>query len=226
MSHSDLEKNNIISGTLNYCRIAEKFHKQSKIVFCSSGAVYGFQSQNKKFLKEDSVFGDITRLDDIKKTYAHAKRDAEFAIQDLGKNNLDVAIARCFTFIGKYLPRDQHFAIGNFIEDGLLGNDITIKSNKKVFRSYMHADDLLVWLMTIAENANVSCPIYNVGSDREIEIRELASIVGDIFDVKISSSNNIQNSVDRYIPSTKKAQTELNLTTNYDLKELIMLSSK
>ena len=40
LDQNDDEKNNIIAGTLNYCRLAKKFHKKSKIVYCSSGAVY------------------------------------------------------------------------------------------------------------------------------------------------------------------------------------------
>ena len=50
--HSEEEKNNIIAGTLNYCKLAKKFHKKSRIVYCSSGAVYGHQSE---ILQTDSV---------------------------------------------------------------------------------------------------------------------------------------------------------------------------
>ena len=205
--HSKEEKNNIIAGTLNYCRLAVKFHKNSRIVFCSSGAVYGYQKENLLFLKEDDAFGDISKLDDVKKSYAYAKRDSELAIQELGKKNLNVVIARCFTFVGKYLPRDQHFAIGNFIADGNNGNDIEVKTDRLVFRSYMYADDLVEWLLTLADNSNPACPIYNVGSDKEFEIRELASIMSQIFYVNIQTVNIGSNTFeDRYIPSIEKAK--------------------
>jgi nucleoside-diphosphate-sugar epimerase len=108
---SENEKKNIISGTLNYCRLAVKFHKKSKILFCSSGAVYGFQPHDLSHLYEDSEFGNISKIDDVKRPYAYAKRDAEIAIQKLGKQNLNVVIARCFSFAGKYLPRNQHFQL-------------------------------------------------------------------------------------------------------------------
>ena len=225
-SQSDIEKKNIIQGTLNYCRLAPKFHTDSKIVFCSSGAVYGYQPKDVQYLTEDMAFGDIESLDEVKKSYAYAKRDAEFAIQELGQAGLNVSIARCFSFVGKYLPRDQHFAIGNFIADGLSGRDINVKADRRVYRSYMYADDLVKWLMTLANNSSPKCPIYNVGSDKEVEIRVLANIVGEVFNVGIQSSESNVTCVDRYIPSVKKIKAKLGLKLNLDLKKTIYLSIK
>jgi len=223
-SQSDIEKKNIIQGTLNYCRLAPKFHTDSKIVFCSSGAVYGYQPKDVQYLTEDMAFGDIESLDEVKKSYAYAKRDAEFAIQELGQAGLNVSIARCFSFVGKYLPKDKHFAIGNFIADGIAGRNIEVKASKKVYRSYMYADDLVLWLMTIADNSNPQCPVYNVASDKEVEIKELADIVANIFNVRIKSSENSAKHVDRYIPSTQKAKKTLSLKESYNLRRAILLS--
>ena len=224
LSHNKKEKKNIIRGTLNYCQLAAEFHKDSKIVFCSSGAVYGYQPEQVKYLTENMTFGNIESLNEVKKSYAYAKRDAEIAIQELGKAGLNVSIARCFAFVGKYLPKDQHFAIGNFIADGIAGRDIEVKATKKVYRSYMYADDLVEWLMSLANNSNPQCPIYNVGSDKEIEIRDLANMVSNVFNVGIQSLESSTNHVDRYIPSVEKAINELELNNGYTLKESILMS--
>jgi dTDP-glucose 4,6-dehydratase len=88
----------------------------------------------------------------------------------------------------------------------------------------MYADDLVKWLMTLAENANPQCPVYNVASDKEVEIKELANIVANIFNVNIKSSENGTAHVDRYIPSVKKADNELGLRNDYNLKESILTS--
>jgi len=226
LNHGEEEKNNIIAGTLNYCKLAIKFHKKSKIIFCSSGAVYGYQPENLKSLKEDDDLGDISSLDEVKKSYAYAKRDSELAIQELAKKNLNVVIARCFSFVGRYLPKDQHFAIGNFISDGMKGKDIFVKSEKSVYRSYMYADDLVIWLITLAENANSNCPVYNVGSDKEIEILKLANTIAEIFDVNVTSEKIDHNLVDRYIPSIKKAKIQFNLSNTLSLKESIILTTR
>ena len=224
LRHNEEEKQNIIKGTLNYCRLAPKFHKNCKIVFCSSGAIYGYQSKKVRYLTEGMAFGNIEKLDEVKKSYAYAKRDAELAIQKLGQVGLNVSVARCFSFIGKYLPRDQHFAIGNFIADGLAGKDINVKADRKVYRSYMYADDLVVWLMSIANASNKECPVYNVGSDVVIEIHELAKLIADIFNVDVIQDKFKPLLVDKYIPSIKKAIKVLNVSNNHSFKDAILLN--
>jgi dTDP-glucose 4,6-dehydratase len=123
----------------------------------------------------------------------------------LGDKGFDVAIARCFSFVGPYLPRDQHFAIGNFIESGLKGNSIVVKANHPVYRSYLYADDLVSWLMIILKSAVPSCPIVNVGSDQEILIIDLAAMVGSYFGVKVCYPKQDNEVIDRYVPGINKA---------------------
>jgi dTDP-glucose 4,6-dehydratase len=140
-----------------------------------------------------------------KQDYAAAKRDGELLIRQLGADGFNVIIARCFAFVGKYLPREQHFAIGNFIDDGLNKRSIRIKAKNLVYRSYMYADDLTIWLMTLANMANHSCDIFNVGSDERISIHELASKIANHFgqEVFIPSFNAVDE--DSYVPSIQKA---------------------
>jgi len=225
LSQGDEERKNIISGTLNYCKLAIKFHKNSKIVFCSSGAVYGYQPESVERLEENMVLGDIERLSDTKKSYAYAKIDSEIAVAKLGELNLNVSVARCFAFLGKYLPRDKHFAIGNFILDGLAGKPIEVKADNQVFRSYMYSDDLVEWLMTIADNSNVDCPIFNVGSEESLEIRDLAGIIAGIFHTTVNSSDKMISKTDKYIPSVDKAHKKLGLRNKYSIEKAIKLST-
>ena len=89
----------------------------------------------------------------------------------------------------------------------------------------MYADDLVRWLMTLAENANPKCPIYNVASDEEVEIKELADIVANIFNVGVQSLENNATHIDRYIPSVGKANNELGLCSDYELNEAIIISA-
>jgi nucleoside-diphosphate-sugar epimerase len=215
------ERSNIIRGTLNYCELAKEFNHKSKSVYVSSGAVYGNQPYNLEKIPEDFDFLDAEQLPESKRDYAYAKRDSEKAINDLGNYDLDVSIARCFTFVGQWLPRDQHFAIGNFISDGLNNRKIKVTSNHKVYRSYMYADDLVEWLMTIAEKSDSSCPIYNVGSDQEILITELASKIGDFFHQETDMLPHSSDDLDFYIPDISRAMKDLNLHLKYNLDEAI-----
>jgi dTDP-glucose 4,6-dehydratase len=221
IASSSTERSNIIRGTLNYCELAKKFHQKSKIVYVSSGAVYGPQPHDLEKIPEDFVFLDAEKLPENKRDYAYAKRDSEKAIIDLCLIGLNVSIARCFAFIGPWLPLDQHFAIGNFINDGLNNRKIKVIAKYKVYRSYMYADDLVEWLMTIADKSNPSCPIYNVGSDQEILMNDLASKIGDFFHQETDMLPHSSDDVDIYIPDISRAIKDLKLHLKYNLDEAI-----
>lgn len=217
LSKPEVERKNIQAGVHNYCRLAPKFHASSKIVYVSSGAVYGVQPADKPFLVENELSINLQDMPEHKRDYAIAKRDAEAEVQDLCNQGLAVSIARCFAFVGPWLPRDHHFAIGNFIEDGLMGRTIQVKATNPVYRSYMHADDLVAWLMTMAKHADINCNVYNVGSDVPVEIRVLAQIVGNEFEGKFTAPDLGNEKIDRYIPSVEKIKKELGLEIKLDL---------
>jgi nucleoside-diphosphate-sugar epimerase len=221
IARPDVEKKNIQAGTYNYCKLAKKFHRDSRIVYCSSGAVYGQQPSNLEQLFEEFACGNVGEMAPEKRDYAIAKRDSEKAIIELGGAGLSINIARCFSFVGTYLPRDKHFAIGNFIEDGLRGRDIKINADHEVFRSYMHADDLVRWLLTIAGADKECVHAYNVGSDQAVSIIELGSIIGNFFGVNTISNAHTSSKVDRYIPSILKAKKDLKLQIEHDLFDSI-----
>lgn len=207
ISRPAIERENILAGTLNFCRLAPIFCRESKIIFISSGAIYGQQPADIFGLKEDSQLMPIESLPVSKQDYAAAKRDSEYSIALLGDVGLNVSIARCFAFIGKHLPRDRSFAIGNFIENGLRGEPILVNTKKLVYRSYLHADDLVQWLMKIGQIASVTCPIFNVGSDEVISIQDLAKKIANYFQVDLQLPQIESALIDRYIPSIENVRS-------------------
>lgn len=206
ISRPQIERKNILSGTLNFCQLAPKYCRNSKIVFVSSGAVYGQQHESVVGLEESALLSSIDSLPASKQDYALAKRESEQAVIELGKLGLSVSIARCFAFVGKFLPRDRSFAIGNFVEDGLNKRTIKVNARNKVLRSYLEADDLVEWLLLIASVASTECPVFNVGSDEEISIQDLALKIANKFNVALSVPEIVDGSIDRYIPSIERAR--------------------
>lgn len=217
------EKINIQAATINYCELAKRFHQNSKIVYVSSGAVYASQPNCFDVTSEGCILGDVKSLPLHKRDYALAKRDAESEIKKISEVGLNVSIARCFAFVGKYLPRDKHFAAGNFIGDALLGAKIVVNADKKVYRSYQHADDLVHWLLKIALHSSPRMEIYNVGSSDAIELCNLAEMIAQAYGLEVAKRSHIDsNLIDFYVPNVDKAKNELNLTNNYSSIEAVM----
>lgn len=205
VSNPEGEQKNIQLGTTNFCNLVPKYLANSQILYVSSGAAYGKQSAMMSHIDEGYSPQTLKNLEPGKIAYAESKRISERYIKGLGDKGFDVAIARCFSFVGPYLPRDQHFAIGNFIENGLKGNSIVVKANHPVYRSYLYADDLVSWLIIILKSAAPSCPVVNVGSDQEILITDLATMVASYFRVNVCCPKQSDTAIDRYVPRIDKA---------------------
>jgi dTDP-glucose 4,6-dehydratase len=195
-----------------------------KILYISSGAVYGKQPGNMSHISEDYAGApDLTCLDSA---YAEGKRTAEM-LCTLYSNTYDLSIkiARCFAFVGPYLQLDENFAIGNFISSLLENQKIVIHGDGTPVRSYMYVADLVIWLITILVEGK-NCYPYNVGSEEDISIEKLAKTIAGFckqsLAIEIKTKKSDSNKIDRYVPSTQRAQKELGLKQYIGLKESIL----
>jgi len=201
----------IIDGTRHTLDFAKACGAR-KFLLTSSGAVYGKQPPELNHIPED--YSGAPDPMDPKSAYGQGKRIAEHLCTLYADSSLETKIARCFAFVGPYLPLDVHFAIGNFIRDGLNGGPIIIKGDGTPYRSYLYAADLAIWLWTILFKGQ-SCRPYNVGSDQSLSVSELANLVAQTFipqpSVQILKTANDSKPIERYIPSIKRVSSELSL---------------
>lgn len=216
-ANSSNNKENI-DGIVNFIKIIKKSSKKIKILFTSSGAVYGKNNKIEKISeKRKIILKKINKLNGYKINYAKTKLLMERKIISLSKSNYKVSIARLFTFFGKRILKDKKFAITNLLYSAKYKKKIKIYSNNNVFRSYMSSEDLVEWLLKILLTANNKCQIFNVGSDKAISIKDLALNICSIINKKLEFSKNISKKIDFYVPSTVKAKKKLNLKIKRDL---------
>jgi dTDP-glucose 4,6-dehydratase len=202
----------IVDGTRHALDFARQCGAKN-FLLTSSGAVYGRQPADLAHIPVDYP-GAPDPLD-IKSAYGQGKRLAEHLCALYARpDGMQPKIARCFAFVGPYLPLDAHFAIGNFIRDGLRGGPIVILGDGTPMRSYLYAADLAIWLWTILLRGQAMRP-YNVGSDESLSIEEAARRVADQFPaglgVEIRGKRDPQKAQERYVPDIQRAQIELNL---------------
>jgi dTDP-glucose 4,6-dehydratase len=210
----------IVQGTRRVLDFAAS-HGTRKLLFTSSGAVYGRQPSDLTHVPEDYP-GAPNPLDSAS-AYGEGKRAAELLCGLAGrKHGFETKIARCFAFVGPYLPLDAHFAIGNFVRDGLRGGPIRAGGDGTPYRSYLYAADLAVWLWTTLVRGQAGCA-YNIGSDADLTIAQLARLVAEVVnpgaEVTIAQPSDPAKPPQRYVPSIDRARRELGLEPWVPLRE-------
>ena len=212
----------VVTGTHRTLDLAVKNHP-CKVLFLSSGAVYGQQPYEIERVKED--WRGAPDCLDPKAAYAEGKRAAEMLCAVYGKQyGLQISIARIFALLGPYLSLDIHFAAGNFIRDAMQNKVVEVNGNGLPYRSYLYAADLVIWLWHLLQRGENN-KAYNVGSDEAISIRDLAKLTSNLLasgEYRILGSDDAGWNLGRYVPDTSLIANDLGLTKTVSLQESIL----
>ena len=212
----------MVAGTERTLEFAST-HGTRKLLFTSSGAVYGAQPGDLTHVSE--TYGGAPDPLNPGNVYAEGKRLSELLCAIFQeKSGVECKIARCWAFCGPHLPLNEHFAIGNFIGDVLAGKPIQIKGDGTPRRSYLYAADLAVWLWTILFRAPALMPI-NVGSSHDVSIFELAQTVAATLNPKteihVARKPAPGATPARYVPCVDRAEQILGLHETVSLEDSI-----
>ncbi len=212
----------IVEGTTNILDLAVATGAR-RFLLTSSGGIYGPQPTDLEAIPED--WRGSPPMDEPSTAYSQAKRAAEHLCALYREaHGLETVIARCFAFVGRDLPLDAHFAIGNFIRDALSAEQITVAGDGTPLRTYLDQTDLAHWLWMLMMNGQDG-ETFNVGSDQVISIAELAHLVRDLISpnkpvriLELSQQVALRN---RYVPDIRKTQQQLGLSVTVPLAEAI-----
>ena len=200
----------------------------SRFLVISSGAVYGKQPPTLARIPED--FPGAAGTLDAESPYARGKQAAErLGCAHASVSGITVTIARIFALVGPNLPLEGPFAAGNFIRDALRGRAIEIRGDGRPIRSYLYIADACVWLLHILMSG-ASQQAYNVGSEQELSIAELAQRVvranGTDLPIKVYEVPDPHVPAPRYVPATTKARGELGLAEYTSLDAALLKTIK
>lgn len=212
----------ILDGTRRVLTLAQQSGAE-RLLYVSSGAVYGRSSATETHIPETSTAGPDQLL--LRSSYDEAKRMSEhLCVAYTHGTATKAVIARPFAFLGPHLPLDQHFAIGNFIGGAIAGTPIHIRGDGTPLRSWLYMADLAIWLWTLLVQGDRG-RAYNVGSEDAYTIADAAQLTAEVLrpglPVQIDGTPDAAAPMNSYVPSTARARHELALAETIALPEAL-----
>ena len=194
---SDAVFTSTVNSSNSIIRSAIKYGNKPRVLNLSSGIVYGpqelsirNQSERPILLQPNSQSG-----------YLNAKLASDKLLSDANTVELIKSISpKLFAFAGPGIALDEHFAVGNFLRDGLEGRPITISGSPSTTRSYLYPTDLVVWILAALlrpENLDV-----NIGSELPVTMLELATLISHMTSNKGVNIIGEDQTSSNYVPST------------------------
>lgn len=212
-----------INGTQNVLRLAYKHHK--KIIFSSTSEVYGRNPQVPFKEDDDRVLGS-TAID--RWCYSTSKAAGEHFCFAYYKMGLPVVIIRYFNVYGPRLDKiDVGRVITIFIGQILRGEDITVIGDGKQTRCFTYVDDAIKATFNAGIKKEAEGEIFNIGTDKETTILELAQTMIKISraksKIKFVSKESIYGKsyedIPRRVPKITKMKNILKVTPKISLEE-------
>ena len=201
-------------------------NRGARLVFTSSPEAFGEQPQMPLQEDSDSVFPSAGQHQ--RHSYGASKYLGEimiqYAIRDQG---LDARIVRPFNAYGPRLPGDDYGQVVSiFLTQCLKQRPITLHGDGSQTRSFTYVEDVIEALIAVSEldegldGSKLSGASFNIGSDEEITIRNLAELVLEVTDssTEIVSEGNHPGDSLRRTADVSAAESALGWKPMIDLR--------
>ena len=165
-----------IMGTELVLDLAAK--KKKRVLVASTSEVYG--KTNVVPFNEDS---DIVLGPTVKSRwgYACSKAIDEFlALAYWKEHALPVVVARFFNTVGPRQTGRYGMVIPTFVKQALAGQPITVFGDGEQTRCFTWVGDAVGAVIDLAAHGEATAQVFNIGSDEEISIGQLATLVKEL----------------------------------------------
>lgn len=161
-----------VYGAINCLGLAKK--NNAKILLSSTSEIYGEPLVHPQV---ESYWGNVNPIG-VRACYDEGKRAAESLFFNYNRiYGTKIKVVRIFNTYGPFMDKNDGRVVSNFINQALLGKDLTIYGNGCQTRSFCYVDDLIEALIkTMATTDDFLGPI-NLGNPDEFTIKELAELV-------------------------------------------------
>ena len=142
-----------------------------RVVFISSGAVYGEQADQP--LHEDDIPSP-------RSPYAVSKLSAEYYVRTIGMLwGIETVVLRVFNAYGpgQHLPPVHAPVIPYFLRQACHNGTLVLHGEGSQTRDYVYVDDVVNAMSAAATAPGINQKIINIGSGKETSVRELVDLV-------------------------------------------------
>ncbi len=158
-----------------------------RVVFISSGAVYG--NQETQPVREDA-------RPDPRSPYAVSKLAAEYYVNTIGRLwGIETVCLRVFNAYGpgQHLPPVHAPVIPYFLRQSLQNGTLVLHGDGSQSRDYVYIDDVVSAMVATSTAPGVNRLTINIGSGRETSVRNLAQFVNSVTGGKPEIVYNARN---------------------------------
>ncbi|MCJ7659422.1 MAG: NAD-dependent epimerase/dehydratase family protein [Anaerolineales bacterium] len=191
-----------------------------RVVFISSGAVYG--DQTKQPLNENAQPYPHS-------PYAVSKLAAEYYVRSIGDLwGIETISLRVFNAYGpgQHLPPSHPPVIPNFLRQAIRGGTLVMHGDGSQTRDYVFVDDVVNTMIAAATAPSIDNLVVNIGSGRETSINELVQLVMEVTGTKTEVISNRKNDpgVSRMCADLTLARQVLGYKPHFTLAEGLRLT--
>jgi UDP-glucose 4-epimerase len=155
--------------------LAQANKKKKPVFFASTSEVYG-KSSDIPF-RED---GDLLLGPTFKGRWSYAcskALDEYLALAYWKERGLPVVIGRLFNTVGPRQTGRYGMVVPTFAQQALAGQPVKVFGDGTQRRCFCHVKDVVAALADVMQEPQAYGEVFNIGSDEEVSIRELAELV-------------------------------------------------
>jgi UDP-glucose 4-epimerase len=165
-----------VHGTETILKLANK--KKKQVVIASTSEVYGKSTEFPFREDADLVLGPTKKG---RWSYACSKAIDEFlALAYYKEKKLPIVVVRLFNTVGPRQTGRYGMVIPNFVRQALAAQPITVHGDGSQRRCFTDVSDVVGALIGLMEHPGASGEVFNVGSQQEITILDLAKKVKEM----------------------------------------------
>ena len=206
-----------VNGLINAIKISKQYN--SKLVFYSSPEAFGETNAMPLSNASNSFFTPANLHQ--RHSYGSSKYIGELLCNYEIRHGMDITIVRPFNVYGSRLRGDEN---GQVVSMMLNSNPIMVHGDGTQTRSFTWVGDVIEALLKINDSSEVSGMSFNLGSNEETKIIDLARMISKLTEAEIEFGEQNHGDSLRRLPDltlNEKISWKANTTLEQGLSQLL-----